>query len=266
MLAFIRINRNASQIVKHIIYWFVFVLFFTMVWGTYDNDYYRNFMVQLLSLPSRLILVYVTLYILFPLFFLKKKYIKFVLFYVLLLISTTIFIQRPLVINVIQPLYLKGFESSSFFAITEIMNTLLDVNVAAIIPFVYVLFKNFQTANKKTLALEIKQQDHLKEEEFIYLKVEKSLIKIFIKDIIFVESLKNYIKVKTTETEIIAYKSLTSIQESLPNAKFLRVHRSYIVGLDFIDSFSPSKLMLNGVSIPIGRKYKDEVKKALGYF
>lgn len=266
MLTFISINRNANQIAKHIIYWFVFMLFFTMVWGTYDNDYYRNFMVQLLSLPSRLILVYVTLYILFPLFFLKKKYIKFVLFYVLLLISATIFIQRPLVLNVIQPLYLKDFESSSFFAITEIMNTLLDVNVAAIIPFVYVLFKNFQTANKKRLALEIQQQDHLKEEEFIYLKVEKSLIKIFIKDIIYIESQKNYIKLETTEREIIAHKSISSIEELLPEKQFLRVHRSYIVAIKFIDSFSPSKLILKGISIPVGRKFKDEVKAILGYF
>ncbi|VAW25500.1 hypothetical protein MNBD_BACTEROID04-891, partial [hydrothermal vent metagenome] len=111
-----------------------------------------------------------------------------------------------------------------------------------------------------------KQLENVNDNEFIYLKVEKSLQKIFIRDIIFIESLKNYIKVKTIDREIIAYKSISSIEKELPKKKFLRVHRSFIIGLNFIDSFSPSKLLLKEFSIPIGRKYKDKVKDVLGYF
>jgi len=255
-----------NRIAKHLLYWLVFVCFFTLIWGTYDNDYYRNFMIQVFSLPSRLILVYVTLFFLFPRFLLKKKYGKFVLLYILLLIAVTVFIQRVFFFYIIQPTYLQNFKSSNFFAITEIMNTLLDVNIAIIIPFGYAFFKSWQKTNQKTIELEKKQLEYINGDEFIYFKVEKSLQKIFIKDIIFIESLKNYIKVKTTEREIIVYKSISSIQESLPKEKFLRVHRSYIVNLDFIDSFSPSKLDLKGVTIPIGRKYKAEVKGVLGYF
>jgi DNA-binding LytR/AlgR family response regulator len=184
----------------------------------------------------------------------------------LLLIGVTVFIQRPLILYVIKPTYLQGFESSSFFAVTEIMNTILDVNIAVIIPFGYVFFKGWLKVTQKTTEFEKQQLELKTANEFIYLKVEKTLQKVFIKDIIFIESLKNYIKVKTTKREIIAYKSISAIQKSLSKEKFLRVHRSYIVGLDFIDSFSPSKLILKGISIPIGRKYKDEVKEVLGYF
>jgi two-component system, LytTR family, response regulator LytT len=255
-----------NRITKHLLYWLVFVCFFTLIWGTYDNDYYRNFMIQVFSLPSRLILVYVTLFFLFPKFLLKKEYGKFVLLYILLLIAVTVFIQRVFFFYIIQPTYLQNFKSSNFFAITEIMNTLLDVNIAIIIPFGYAFFKSWQKSNQKTIELEKKQLEYINGDEFIYFKVEKSLQKIFIKDIIFIESLKNYIKVKTTEREIIVYKSISSMQESLPKEKLLRVHRSYIVNLDFIDSFSPSKLDLKGITIPIGRKYKAEVKGVLGYF
>jgi len=255
-----------NRITKHLLYWLVFVCFFTLIWGTYDNDYFRNFMIQVFSLPSRLILVYVTLFFLFPKFLLKKEYGKFLFLYILLLIAVTVFIQRVFFFYIIQPTYLQNFKSSSFFAITEIMNTLLDVNIAIIIPFGYAFFKSWQKTNQKTIELEKKQLEYINGDEFIYFKVEKSLQKVFIKDIIFIESLKNYIKVKTTEREIIVYKSISSIQESLPKEKFLRVHRSYIVNLDFIDSFSPSKLDLKGVTIPIGRKYKAEVKGILGYF
>ncbi|AMC10098.1 hypothetical protein Lupro_02020 [Lutibacter profundi] len=223
-------------------------------------------MIQVFSLPSRLILVYVTLYFLFPNFLLQKEYGKFLLFYLFLLIIVTLFIQRVLYFYIIQPTYLQDFKSGNFFAITEVMNTLLDINIAAIIPFGYVFFKNWKKTNQRTIELENKQLEYLSGDKFIYLKVEKSLQKIFIKDIVFIESLKNYIRVKTTEREIITHKSITSIQESLPKEKFLRVHRSYIINLDFIDSFSPSKLNLKGITIPIGRKHKDEVKNTLGYF
>ncbi len=257
---------NNNQIIKHILYWIVFVSFFTLIWGTYDNNYFRNFMIQLFSLPARLILVYVTLYFLFPKYLLQKKYGMFLLFYILLLIGVALFVQRVLFFYVIQPTYLQGFERGDFFTITAIMNTILDVNIVAIIPFGYVFFQNWKKSNQRTIELEKKQLEYSNGGKFIYLKVEKSLQKVFIKDIIFIESLKNYIKVKTTEKEIITHKSITSMQETLPKEKFLRVHRSYIVNLDFIDSFSPSKLSLKGIEIPIGRKYKNEAKDVLGYF
>ncbi len=264
--SFLGIQKKSNRVTKHLGYWLAFVCFFTLVWGTYDNDYFRNFMIQMLSLPARLILVYVSLYFLFPVFFLKKKYAMFVFLYTLLLIFVTVFIQRVLFFYVVQPNYLQNFEVSNFFVLTEIMNTLLDVNIAIIIPLGYVFFKSWHATNQKTIELENQQLQSIKEEEFIYLKVEKSLQKIFLKDIIFIESLKNYVKVKTTNREIIAYKGISSIEEMLTNKKFLRVHRSFIVSLNFIDSFSPSKLILKGIPIPIGRKYKEEVKDTLGYF
>lgn len=257
---------NYNRLLNHAGYWLVFVSFFTLVWGTYDNDYFRNLMIQILSLPARMILVYVTIYVLFPNYFIKKNHVKFIILFMLLLIFVTVLIQRSIFFYVIQPTYLQNFKSSNFFAITEIMNTLLDVNMAVIIPLGYVFFKSWQKTNQKTSELENKQSGHLNNDRFIYLKVEKSLQKVYIKDIIIIESQKNYIKVKTTAREIIAYKSISAVKELLPEEQFLRVHRSYIINLKFIESFSPSKLVSKGISIPIGRKYKDEVKAVLGYF
>ncbi|WP_299440696.1 LytTR family DNA-binding domain-containing protein [uncultured Aquimarina sp.] len=101
---------------------------------------------------------------------------------------------------------------------------------------------------------------------FIYLKVEKKMQKIFLKDILYIESLKNYIKVKTADREIIAYKSISSIENILPSARFLRVHRSFIIGIDYIDVFSTTEIEIKGIKIPIGRNYKTSVKEILGYF
>ena len=190
----------------------------------------------------------------------------FIISFFVLLLGVSIFIQRPLIFYVVQPLYLQDFKSDHFFAITEIMNTVLDVNLAVIFPLGYVFFKSWKKSNQKNVELERQQLKQKSEADFIYLKVEKSLQKVFLKDIVYIESQKNSIKIKTIDREIIAHKSISVIEELLPKKQFLRVHRSFIIAVKFIDSFSPSKLILKETSIPIGRKYKEEVKEILGYF
>lgn len=259
-------NFPNYKIVKHLLYWLFFVLFFTIIWGTYDNDFSRNLSIQLFSLPARITLVYTTIYFLIPIFFLQKRYTAFIMSFFTLLIGVSIFIQRPIIFYLVQPFYSHHFKSDHFFAVTEIMNTILDVNLAVIIPLGYVFFTHWQKINQENMVLENQELKQIPEEDFIYLKVEKSLQKVFIKDIVYIESQKNYIKLKTIEREIVVLKSISSIEKSLPEKQFLRIHRSYIVAIQFIDSFSPSKLILKGISIPVGRKYKDEVKDALGYF
>ncbi|MEO9802904.1 MAG: LytTR family DNA-binding domain-containing protein [Reichenbachiella sp.] len=255
-----------NRIAKHFIYWIALIVFFGVVWGTSDDNYYRNFAIQLYSLPSRLILVYATLYVLIPHFFLKKRFISFTIFYFLLLTIVSLAIQRPVMLYHVQPTYLPDWNVSNFFTVTELMNTILDVNLAAVIPLGASFYRIWLSSNSQDQKLEKGTAESSEEEKFIYLKVEKRLEKIFFKDIVYIESLKNYIKVKTTEKEIVAYKSLTAMQNSLPESKFLRVHRSFIICLDFVDSFSPNQITLRDENIPIGRSYKKKVKKMLGYF
>ncbi len=125
-------------------------------------------------------------------------------------------------------------------------------------------FKELIPSHQKISNIEHESSSYI--ETFIYLKVEKKMQKVFLKDIQYIESLRNYIKIKTADRELIAYKSISKIEETLPAKKFLRVHRSFIVGIDFIDSFSPSEIEIKGVKIPVGRYYKEIVKDALGYF
>ncbi len=104
------------------------------------------------------------------------------------------------------------------------------------------------------------------QDAFIYLKVEKKMQKVFLKDIQYIESLRNYIKIKTIDREITALKSISSIEDMLPAKKFLRVHRSFIIAIDFVNAFSPSEIDIKGMKIPVGRNYKEVVKETLGYF
>lgn len=103
-------------------------------------------------------------------------------------------------------------------------------------------------------------------ESFIFVKADKKVVKINLNDILYIESLKDYVRIKTAEKEIISYQRISYLEEKLPEDQFLRIHRSFIVSLTRIDAFSHSFVEVQKMEIPIGRNYKSEVLKKLGHF
>ncbi len=98
---------------------------------------------------------------------------------------------------------------------------------------------------------------------FIYLRADRKNIKVNFDDILFIESLKDYIKVVTKEKTIITKQAISSIEENLPSDLFIRIHRSFIVSLKKIKSFTPELIQIGKYEIPISRSYRHEVEKAL---
>ena len=108
---------------------------------------------------------------------------------------------------------------------------------------------------------------HSYNEAYIYLREEREMVKVFLKDIIYIESLRDYIRVKTTQRQIITYNKISYLEQKLPENKFIRVHRSFIIALEKVNTFAPSHIKLNDcITIPIGRNYKSEAIKALNRF
>ena len=94
------------------------------------------------------------------------------------------------------------------------------------------------------------------EDAYLFLKVDRDQVKVFLKDILFIEGLKDYIRVHTTGKVLIAYERLGYMEEKLPEGKFIRIHKSFIVSVDKIIHFNNEKVQLGQQSLPIGRVYK----------
>jgi two-component system LytT family response regulator len=98
----------------------------------------------------------------------------------------------------------------------------------------------------------------------IFIKTEYKLLKINHSDILYVEGGKDYITVFTKTEKVLSLSSLTKLQESLPFPQFLRVHKSYLVALDKIESVERQRIFLGKTVIPIGDTYKDEFFRVVG--
>ena len=128
------------------------------------------------------------------------------------------------------------------------------------IPFARFL-KSINKLSQKVLT-EIKD-DYSKEKSFIFLKVNKKLVKVKFEDILYIESLKDYIKVFSKTGDYLVHKSLTGITEELPQDQFIRIHRSFTIALDKIKEMEGNTVQIDNKRIPIGRKYLNHAKSII---
>jgi DNA-binding LytR/AlgR family response regulator len=105
--------------------------------------------------------------------------------------------------------------------------------------------------------------NNVQEDDFIFFKSDKKMIRVCPSDILYVESVKDYVKIKSPEKEVVTHQKISVLETKLSPQSFIRVHRSFIVNISKIESYSASEIELNGESIPIGRNYKAEVVERL---
>lgn len=101
------------------------------------------------------------------------------------------------------------------------------------------------------------------DKDFIYLKENKKMVKVHLSDILYCESLKDYVKVVTNSKTVVTKQQLSYFETNLGQANFLRIHRSFIVAINKIEAFSASTIEMGSTELPIGRKYKEHVLETL---
>ncbi|MEN1786262.1 MAG: LytTR family DNA-binding domain-containing protein, partial [Bacteroidota bacterium] len=107
----------------------------------------------------------------------------------------------------------------------------------------------------------INEGDHTVEKPSIFVKVDKKkLQKIYLDEILVIESLKDYVRIKTISAKYIVHKTLGSFTEELPKNRFLRIHRSYTIALDKVEVVEGNSIEIDGVRYIMGRSYIEEAK------
>ncbi len=99
--------------------------------------------------------------------------------------------------------------------------------------------------------------------DFLFLKVEYKTVKIAFEDILYIEGLKDYVKVHTKKGMILSRLNLKGIEEKLPSNLFLRIHRSFIVAILKITSYQKSIVYIDNIEIPLGNTYRENVLRIL---
>ena len=122
-------------------------------------------------------------------------------------------------------------------------------------PFV---FERFYEAVLKVKDLPQKIEDATTTEQYLFIKTDgkNKFEKVFLKDVIYFESLKNYVAIHLKDKQIITYSTLKHIDEYLPENDFIKIHRSYIVALQHIEKTDSVAVYLHNNNLPIGDTYR----------
>jgi len=135
-----------------------------------------------------------------------------------------------------------------------------------------ITFERFLKAVNKVLQMNfhpefalppIKENHTETKNSFLYFRADRNMVKVFFSDILYIESLKDYIKIVTTNKAIVTKYVLSTLEEMLPRREFLRIHRSYIVAINKIDSYNSDDIKIGKYELPIGRIYKIDVSRIL---
>ncbi len=123
-------------------------------------------------------------------------------------------------------------------------------------------FERFFKASQKAFEitrLKRMASEQVSDVEYFFVKCENKFEKIFLSQVQFVEALQNYVVIHTADRKLITYITLAGLEQQLPGDRFLKVHKSYIVGLSHITAIDGSDIRIGEQRIPISRHLKDVV-------
>lgn len=125
-------------------------------------------------------------------------------------------------------------------------------------------FERFvQAVNKASELISLRKKANTKSEgiDHLIVKADHKLVRIKLEDILYIEGLREYVSIYTREKRVITLEAMKNLESILPENKFLRTHRSYIVSIAHVEAMNGNNVEINSKLIPVGKTYRDEVLK-----
>jgi DNA-binding LytR/AlgR family response regulator len=139
-----------------------------------------------------------------------------------------------------------------------------DLNVADYIVKPLSPTRFIQAIDKARVILESNREEvNLKEDEFIFIRDSNIVRRLKLDKILYAEAMGDYVKLFTPEKFYAIHSTLKTVEERLPGSNFLRVHRSYVVAVDKIDSMEAGVLIVNGKPLPVADAYRSTLNKRM---
>lgn len=251
-------NIKSSNPYYHIFYWIFVIVILTLVFGmSWGNSTAAFFFISML-LPVVLGMSYFFNYVLVPRFLMKKKYFRFGLYSAY---AVVVSLYLEMIVLMFSFMYLGNFSFRDLDP--NASDTILLAVVMYLLVFIgsFLLMVRQVKENQQTIAQLIIEKEKMKK-SFLEIMSNRKITKIPYNDIIYIESLSDYIKVNTINGQIVSKEKISNLANRLPDI-FLRIHRSFIINKERIRNFSYDEILVDDVQLTIGRSYRKAVKESL---
>lgn len=251
-------NIKSSNPSYHFLYIAVVIIVLTLVFGhSWGNKVAAFYFISML-LPIVLGTSYFFNYFLVPRFYMKKKLVKFGLY---TFYTMVVSVYLEMIVLLFAFVYLVNFHFS------KIGPNASDTILLAVILYLLVFLGSIlllarQIKEKQEMIQQLMTEKEKMEIPFLEIISNRKRIKIPYNDIIFIESMSDYIKINTISEEITSKEKISHMEDLLPDM-FLRIHRSFIINKQKIKRFTYNEIEIGDTLLNIGRSYKKAVREAL---
>ena len=242
----------------HIAYWIFVLLVLSRTFGfSWGNKMAAFFFVSML-LPIVIGTSYFFNYVLVPKFYLTKRYARFT-FYTFCTAIVSVYLE--VLVLVFSYVYLVDLSYQNLSPDAAQLTLLAVVLYLLVFIGSFILMINQIKESRLIIQHLLDEKEKLKK-SFLEIMSNRKMTKIPYDDIIYIESLSDYIKVMTINDEVVSKEKISRLSERLPDI-FLRIHRSFIINTERIKERSFDEVLVDDVRLNIGRSYRKEVKELL---
>jgi len=242
----------------YFIYWACYLLIFTMVQGLTDRDFFTVFRNELFSLAPKIIFVWFVVEKLMNGFLFNKKFGRFIIIYISLMVVFAFWLR--LIDNfIIIRYFLTHWTGEPLSSIAPFLYNVIKLQFLLAIPFCVKLYRHLTIDNNLLQRL----SPAAGEKGFLYIKCERRMVRLSFDDICYFEAQGNYLTAFTATGSFKTYLSISELEGKLPGSMFARVHRSFIVALNKVESHTSSLVIVGNKKIPIGRSYIRKIRASL---
>lgn len=249
---------KSSNPLYHILYIIFVFLTLMLVFGrSWGNKMAAFYFISML-LPVVLGTSYFFNYVLVPRFYLKKKYFRFGL-YTLYTFIISLYLET--IVLLFSLIYMANY------SFRNMSPNASDAMMLALVLYLLVFLGSFllmarQIKEEQQIIQHLMVEKEKMEKAFLEIMSNRKMTKISFDEIVYIESLADYIKIKTTNDEIVSKEKISHLASRLPDL-FLRIHRSFIINKEKIKSFSYNEVQVGDIYLNIGRSYREAVRESM---
>ena len=231
---------GGSRIFTHVLFWLIYYVWFSIIWAE-EGNYYASFGLELLLMPIRISVAYLVMYHVIPNFLLKDRFGWFLVW----VLSTL------LLAGILQRLFIYFYYELSFEAeettlwdVPGIIRAMILINSTVLFLGAIKMYKHWRLERDRNIE---------SEQDLVEIRSEKRTYRINPREILYVEGLGNYVTYYfSTRKPLISYSSLKEVEQGLPN-NFVRIHKSFIVNRNLIESYTSDNVEVGGRILPLGK-------------
>lgn len=251
-------SQKQMQPGRHILFWFLITSLMILGFGSTFDDYGKTFYFVAFLLPVAVGTSYFFNYYLVPRYLLERKIFLFSL-YTVYTIIVSFFLQMVVIF--------LSFVVIANYNYRELDPVMANIFVLASTIYLVVFLKAFVLLYRRVMNSEFKMKSLIEEKnalktEFITIRENRTNRQVKLDEILYLESLSDYVTIRTMEDSITTKETISSFEEMLPEY-FIRIHRSFIVNRNQIKTYTSKSVSLSEAELPISRTYK---KRALSCF